>query len=266
MSVLNNPLTDAAPAEVLLPKAPLVRVIAQVRFPPILSIEKRDFVAPFQEAIRDKYPVLRAEQTQGMVIGPDGTSPMPPQVIWRFGDVEAKWRVSLAPDFLAIETIAYESRKDFFERFEGIMHALAEHLSPRVIDRIGVRYIDQVKGDAFKEIRRLVRPEILGVVATSAVDQAQHSINESLFTVPISKAQLFARWGLLPVGGTVDPAAIEPLNEQSWILDVDMFRAEPKEFDPANVIADAKSFAERIYTFFRWAVTEDFLRLYGGEP
>lgn len=265
MRTSHDPLTSAAPLEVPLPDAPLVRVIAQVRFPQVLSIEKRDFVAPFQEAIRAQYPVLRAEQTQGLLLGLQGASPMPPQVIWRFADVEGNWRVSLALDFVAIETTAYESRKNFFERLEAIVQALAEHVSPRVVDRIGVRYIDRVTGAAVKDISKLVRPEILGIVATAAAQHARQTLSESVFTVPEPAAQLLARWGLLPKGGTVDPSAIEPIAEPSWILDLDMFRPEPRAFNPSEVVADARSYAERIYTFFRWAVTDDFLQLYGGK-
>lgn len=265
MRTPHDPLTSTVPVEVPLPDAPLVRVIAQVRFPQVLSIEKRDFVAPFQEAIRAQYPVLRAEQTQGLLVSPQGASSMPPQVIWRFADIEGNWRVSLAPDFVAIETTAYESRKDFFERFEAIVQALAEQVSPRIVDRIGVRYIDRITGDALKDISSLVRQEVLGIVATAVAEHVRHTLNESLFTVPEPAAQLLTRWGLLPKDGTVDPAAIEPLSEPSWILDLDMFRPEPRAFDPAEVVADARSYAERIYTFFRWAVTDDFLRLYGGK-
>ncbi len=46
VNTLLNPLTSALPTEVSLPSAPLVRVVAQVRFPQMLSIEKKDFVAP----------------------------------------------------------------------------------------------------------------------------------------------------------------------------------------------------------------------------
>ena len=265
MKTSQNPLTSATPAEVPLPNAPLVRVIAQVRFPQVLSIEKRDFVAPFQEAIRDRYPVLRAEQTQGMLFGPQVAAPTPPQVIWRFADIENNWRVSLAPDFVVLETTAYESRKNFFERFGVIVEALAEHVNPRVVDRIGVRYIDRVTDDAVKDIAKLVRPEILGIVATVAGPHARHALSETVFTVPAPPAQLLARWGLLPASGTVDPAAIEPSPKPSWILDLDMFRSEPRAFDSATVTNEARSYAERIYTFFRWAVTDDFLRLYGGD-
>jgi uncharacterized protein (TIGR04255 family) len=190
---------------------------------------------------------------------------MPPQIVWRFNEEGGHWRVSLAPDFVAIETTKYQSRDDFFARFGTIVSALTEHFGPRIVDRIGVRYIDRITGQAIQEIKDLVRPEVLGVIGTAAGESARHSVCESLFTIPESPAQLLARWGLLPVGGTVDPAAIEPLQEESWILDLDMFRAEARSFDPNEVLVEARSFAERIYTVFRWAVTDKFLRLYGGE-
>ena len=254
-----------SPLEVPLPNAPLVRVIAQVRFPQVLSIEKRDFVAPFQEAIRAQYPVLRAEQTQGLMLSPQGALPTPPVIIWRFEDGQQKWRASLAPDFVAIETTDYESRNDFFDRLETIIVALTEHVGPKTLDRVGVRYIDRVTGDAINDIGKLVRREVLGIVATPAAEHTRHTITESMFMVPGSGAQLLARWGLLAKDTTVDPAAIEPLAEPSWILDLDMFRAEARSFDPTAVVSDARSYAERIYAFFRWAVTDDFLRLYGGK-
>ena len=50
MDSTENPLTGSPPPEVPLANAPLIRVIAQVRFPLIASVENRSFVAPFQEA------------------------------------------------------------------------------------------------------------------------------------------------------------------------------------------------------------------------
>jgi uncharacterized protein (TIGR04255 family) len=64
----------------------------------------------------------------------------------------------------------------------------------------------------------------------------------------------------------VDPAAIEPAKEKSWILDLDMFSAAPMPFDVERVVEEAQRYAERIYTVFRWAVTDDFLVRYGGKP
>ena len=69
MIINSNPLVASPPSEIPLRNAPLVRVIAQVRFPLIASIDKRGFIAAFQEGLRDTYPVLRQETIQGLVVG-----------------------------------------------------------------------------------------------------------------------------------------------------------------------------------------------------
>lgn len=245
-------------------RAPLVRVIAQVRFPLVAAVEQRDFVAPFQEAIRPKYAVLRQEQTRGVAVSPAGVAPVQAQTVWRFSDVEGHWRVSLAPDFLALETTAYTSRSDYLLRFQDVVVALDEHVEPKLVDRLGIRYIDRIVGQAVNDIAKLVRPEVRGITGTSAAGRALHALSESMFAV--NGARLLARWGRLPAGATVDPSAIEPINELSWILDIDMFSSQAVPFAVDHIVNDARRFAERIYTFFRWAVTEDFLRLYGGKP
>jgi uncharacterized protein (TIGR04255 family) len=264
MSAILDPLVAPPPAEVPLKDAPLVRVIAQVRFPEILAVEQRDFVAPFQEALRATYPVLRQEQTQGLLLSPAGIAPTKPQLAWRFGDIDGHWRVSLTPEFLALETTKYTSRSDFCARLRAVVEALDEHVEPKLIDRLGVRYIDRITGAAVDEIASLVRPEVRGITGTDAATHVAHALSESMFELP--DARVLARWGRLPAGTTVDPAAIEPAQEKSWILDLDMFSAAPMPFAVDRVVAEAQRFAERIYTIFRWAVTDDFLRRYAGTP
>ncbi|MFO5473256.1 MAG: TIGR04255 family protein, partial [Dolichospermum sp.] len=92
------------------------------------------------------------------------------------------------------------------------------------------------------------------------------SINESLFSLPGGEDQIIARWGLIPPNGTFDPDAIEPVDEPSWILDLDMSLSKQRDFDVEELLNEAQRFAERIYTFFRWAVTDEFLQHFGGEP
>jgi uncharacterized protein (TIGR04255 family) len=264
MSAIADPLVDPPPAEVPLSDAPLVRVIAQVRFPEILAVEQRDFVAPLQEALRPTYPVLRQEQIQGFLLSPSGMATAKPQIAWRFGDVDGHWRVSLTSEFLALETTRYSSRSDFFGRLRAVVDALDEHMGPKLIDRLGVRYIDRITGAAVDDIARLVRAEVRGIAGTAAAAHAEHAISESLFELPDTR--VLARWGRLPAGVTLDPAAIEPVPEKSWILDLDMFSVRPMPFAVERIVADAQRFAERVYTIFRWAVTDDFLRRYGGTP
>lgn len=263
--VNTNPLIAQPPQEVPLENAPLIRAIAQVRFPPILSIEKKDFVGSFQEAIREKYPLLQPEQTQGLVFGTQGVVQTESQVTWRFVDTTASWRVSLAPNFVALETTAYSSRSDFLERLQSILVALNENFNPKIIERFGLRYIDRVVIQETKDLSALVRPEIAGIAATELGKYARQTLNESLFIIPDGEEQIVARWGLLPASATFDPDAIEPIAEPSWILDLDMSLSKNREFSVEALMSEAKRFAERIYTFFRWAVTDDFLRHFGGE-
>ena len=262
---IQNPISDPCPKEVPLPEAPLVRVIAQVRFPLIASIDQRDFIASFQEAIRTDYPVLQQEMTQSIKLSSRGIEPNQTLTAWRFSDIDSKWRVSLTPEFIALETTNYTSRNDFFSRFKLVLVALDEQIKPRVMQRLGLRYVDRITGKAFDKIDTLVRQEVLGIAATADSLNAKHSLSESLFEVPDSKERILARWGLVPPNGSVDPNAIESIDEASWILDIDMFSAEQKTFVPDTVVSDVRRFSERLYTLFRWAVTDEFLRIYGGK-
>lgn len=260
-----DPLVSQIPAEIPLPNAPLVRVIAQVRFPLVIAIQQREFVAPFQEAIRKRYPVLREEQVQGLVLAPAGVQIQvaAPSPVWRFSDTTGHWRVSLAPEFLAIETTKYASRDDFISRFRDVAGALAEHVEPQVVDRLGVRYIDRIIVSSPQDISGLVRPEVLGFIASKAATHLQHSLSESGFAV--EQNRLVARWGMLPANMTYDAAALESVSERSWVLDLDVYRDTAQPFVVEELVQEARGFAERIYAVFRWAVTTEFLRRHGGQ-
>lgn len=266
MNTPQTPLSGPPPAEVPLATPPLVRVIAQVRFPVIASVEKREFIAPFQEAIRSDYPVLRPEQSRSVVLGPDGVRDARATTAWRFHDVGSAIRVTLAPDFLALETGRYTSRDDFLARFRSVLRALEEHVDPKVIDRLGVRYIDRVIGTNLADLPALVRPEVSGVLSTPLAELVRHALSEHVFVLPEGAGLVTARWGLVPGLSTVDPAALEPIEEPSWLLDVDVFQGETRALDVDATVTQARSFAERIYSIFRWAVTDEFLRRYGGQP
>lgn len=263
--VNTNPLIAKPPDEVPLRPAPLVRVIAQVRFPPILSIGDRSFVGHFQEAIREKYPILQSEQTHGLILGSQGLTPIEPQVIWRFTDASGNWRVSLTSDFLSLETIAYSSRTDFLARLESVLLALDIHIKPLIVERFGLRYIDRIISQEMKDIPKLVRPEIAGILATEVGGNVRQTINESLFDIPEGQEQMIARWGLLPADATIDPTALEPIAEPSWVLDLDMSLSTQREFSVQRLVSEAQQFAERIYTVFRWMVNDDFLQRFGGK-
>lgn len=265
MSQILDPLADLAPDEVPLPHAPLVRVIAQVRFPPIMSIERPEFVGPFQEAIRSSYPVLRPERQVGAVVGVQGVSEMQSGSIWRFHDSPGIWRASLSTNFLALETIRYTSRDDFLARLVALLQAFDAHIGWGLVDRLGVRYIDRILWEGPAAARSMVRAEIMGVLAAPFADASVQAATETVFRLGQTDSRLRARWGTIPAHHTIDPATLEPIDEPTWVLDLDAFTTEARPMDVDFIAAQVRHFAERIYAFFRWSVTDEFLRRYGGE-
>ena len=269
MNAADTPLAGPPPPEVPLTDPPLVRVIAQVRFPLIASLEKREFMASFQEAIREFYPVLRPEEGRSVVLGSQGVVDTRSNTLWRFHEARGAWRVTLAPDFLALETTKYTSREDFMERLRLVLEALKEHLDPQVLDRLGVRYIDRVSGENLSALPQLVRPEVAGILGSPLAARAHRAVSENVFILPGNAGQITARWGLLAPQSTIDPGALDPIDEASWILDADAFQSfqtGSRRLDVDSAVEQARGFAERIYSIFRWAVTNEFLRRYGGDP
>jgi uncharacterized protein (TIGR04255 family) len=261
-TTLPTPLGGPPPNEVPLPRAPLVRVIAQIRFPTQLAVTDPATVARFQDTLRSTYPILEEEQVHHLVIPPGGTPDVKGDRIWRFSDSPRDWRVSLSTGFIALETRAYDSRQDFLDRLRAVVTGVESIFEPPEAQRIGLRYIDRMTAPAVQRITELIRPEILGVFRSGIGPMAKHLLTDSVW--PTEEGTIRARWGSLPARGTIDADALEPIDEASWILDLDVWRADPQPFQADDLTQLTKTFAQRVYSVFRWIVTDDFLRFYGG--
>ena len=262
-SDVRTPFGPTVPS-VPLPKSPLSFVVAQVRFPMVASISKEDFIGPFQERIRSTYSDLRREKEMKVLVGSAGVQFEQSGEVWRFADDKGGWEVALAPEFLALATNNYTSRADFTGRLGVLLEALGTWLNPQKVRRLGVRYIDRIGEEHLGDIRRLVRTEVLGPVALDTEAPAVnlvHSLAEYQYLFP-DDSHLRARWGLLPAGATFDPA-VDPVDTPSWVLDLDASHGE-RVFEPTAIQEQVQLFTDRIYRYFRWAITEDFLKTFGA--
>ena len=263
-----NPLFDSPPSEVPLRNAPLARAICQIRFPPIMSVGKDEYVAEFQESLRREYPLITPQMAQRMQFilpGADGPISMaPPTRSYRFSSVDGHWHLTLSQDFLAIETTGYTNREEFLARITRACQALEKHIHPTHVSRLGIRYIDRLRDEALNQIHELFRPEFLGPMLDADFRAgAMQVLTESQFRT--KEGSLIAKWGLLPENTTIDPTAIPPEPNPSWILDLDAYSEVLVPFDSTTLVAEARKLVERIYTVFRWSVTDSFDRYYGRE-
>lgn len=264
------PLRGDSPADIPqipLNRAPLVRVIAQVSFAPLLSIEtdptKR---SAFQERVRKLFPFLKEENLENLEVNLSSAGPSVNRVnqfLWRFYDhpnENAEWRVTLSKQFVSVETWSYQSREDMLTRIEHVNNALKEVFDPGPIVRVGIRYVDRIF-DNHEPIHSLVCEDLMGFF--SANDDLLQAISEATFSV--SEGRLRLRWGRIPSNVGVDPDILPPHDQASWALDLDAFSHEEVPFDEKAIRRKMNTLAARCYAVFRWAVTDAFLKKYGAD-
>jgi uncharacterized protein (TIGR04255 family) len=260
---LTTPFDHQTLTEVHLPSNPLVKVLVQMRFPIDTRISTNEGVAPFQSALRSRYPVMRKADQLAFVVGPTPAANV--TSVWRLSDVDDSWSVVLGVDFIALETGQYESRDDFVSRWQEALGALeAADLAPAKWDRLGVRYIDQVQRDEFfADMGRYTNRELLGVSGFEFPNGVKIHSTISQAHFQLDEYQLRAAWGIIPPDASLLPG-IDPVTQRSWLLDIDVFVETGSVYDAREAVERTRSFAEQVYAYFRWMVKDEFLQLYGG--
>lgn len=257
--------------EVPLPRAPLAQTLAQIRFPrqSALALGGEDVARGLARQLRETYPVFNVETQFGVVITPEGgTTPTQEGAkIWRLSSSDESWQLSFTANFLTLSTSHYTSREDFCSRLGDAWNLFFDVVGRPVVQRVGFRYINRVDEREFLDrLETMVRPEVLGAtfaggpVAPIALSLTEnHHVREGI-------DHLLARWGLLPPGQTFDPFTLPPHPKTSWVLDLDSFREFGSPLASASDIPEVvRGLSHAAYRYFRWAVTPEFLRFFGGD-
>ncbi len=161
---------------------PLIEVVCQLRFPPILKID-HELPALFQEAIRSNYPNFVevsgiSTQTEPMV-NPGNPNDIFEQLTkqnfisfkeYRFSSSDEIWKVTLSRTFIALSTSKYERWEEFRSKLEFLFNKFIEIYNPSYFSRIGLRYIDLVDREKLniKEVswNDLLQDYVLGLIST----------------------------------------------------------------------------------------------------
>lgn len=233
-------------------KDTLVEVIAQLRFPQILTIGTKP-PDEFQERLRNQYPLYRKEsplvppaELRGMV--PQLPIEPPAETITHWFESEDRSRaISLATTFVAVTARRYPGWDGFFEEIERAKSALEEVYSPGYYDRIGLRYRDVINRDK------------LGV--------GDHPWSDLLADGMISL--LGADLGIEPGKDLITTEALLRLDEpegaqvklqhgvmdsSSYLIDADLFLEDRKDGDAALELLKQLNRQERY--LFRWAISD----------
>ena len=261
---METPFTQELVHEVPLVGAPLVRVIGQVRFPKAFDFDQPETLKLLRVGLTDAYPVANVGKSAQITIGPEGVAQGQPQAVLRCQSADGSWQVSVTESFVSLDTGSYASRADFAQRFKSILQVVFAAISPPIIERIGVRYINRICAlDLRAQLDRWVEPELhSGVSIPLGEATLVHSFSESLFEW--NESRLLARWGWLPSGAVPD-ASVQPVETVSWQLDLDAFVEGRFPPDADTIGAKVVSLAESGHRFFRRATTQQLLVDLGGQ-
>lgn len=277
-----NPFLDPSPSEVPLPRPPLVGVLAQVAFPTQLQLIERDTVSRLQQQLSGLLPVLSESNSEVLLFNLqlDGQSgnlfpAKSREIQWHFDHQQGPetYRLAVGTDSITLHTMRYTSRSDFFKMFEACLQAVHTVLPISLMLRLGVRYIDRLPVNQIN-LSSMVKEELRGISALGEFANNSLSLHHFQCPAPNEDALMVGRVGILAPGATTDPRVITPQAEATWILDLDMIRqklqmgmppqAVPVPYDIQATVQDAIAFSRRIYTVFRWILTDEFLRSRGG--
>ena len=265
----DDPLFGEVPASMPLASAPLVRVLAQVRYSKISKISDESYIADFQEELRSRYPHVQADKVQAVelrVSGDEIEHQATETTVWRFFDPERVIRISLATDFITLETAKYISRQDFLERMHIILSALTKSISPPLVERVGFRYVDRLVGQGFlSELSNFIRSDLLNVMQPNLAKHIEVSMSEVVGNT--AEGKLIARYGLAPKGFSHDADIAPPVDEASWVLDIDSLSTNcaSTQLEPDFLCSELDKVAARAYAFFRWSVTDEFMNRFKGK-
>lgn len=266
---MSGPFDDPEPGNVPLPDAPLVRVLAQVRFPQFSQfLSAQDQIAlKFAALVADKYPLFEEGVETVFMLTPTGVSPQQGgSKLWRLRAVDASWQVSFAQNFVALETSSYIRRGDFADRFQEVWEAFLAVARPPFIERAGIRYTNRIeRPEVLDQLGDYLRPEVSGVIGVLMTEgRLERTVSESLYRFD-DGSEFQARSARLPAGVSLDPS-IPPAIGPSWVLDLDSFQEwSPGGHTGDDIREELLTLGLRCYQFFRWATKPAFLTEFGGE-
>jgi len=258
------PLPDTG--RVIFKRNPLIEVVCQLRFPPILRIEA-EVPADFQECIRKEFP----NYSKSPSIKVEGPSNLPEDVpsdlirqfdaiklsaqssAYRnheFSSEDGSWKLTLARTFIALTTTKYERWERFSEKLERPLEALLKIYEPAYFTRVGLRYIDiicrselNLKDVAWSE---LLRPFILGLISTTELGDSIRDYQGS-YEINLDDQESVVRL----VTKLVNKA---DNGEECFVIDSDLFVM--KKIELRDAVERLRFFNIRASRLIQWCMTE----------
>ncbi len=257
-----------------LARSPLVVVLGQVRFSPILLMDR--FIPDIQDELRrNGFPGYRQGKVEEVTwnFGSDA-EPTSQKVVrsrWEFFNVEASWRIVLTEDTLTLATSAYVRYEEPFERFlRNAIATLHARAQLQVVTRLGLRYVDVIEPAENESFDDYLHPRLGGIPAQEV------GLREALPYIQIrglsDAGQMVIRCVYTRGGLPVPPDLVDldlrisrPTAKRDFaILDFDHFTPAQTPFEIDDTLERLARLHDTLDIAFRHAVTPAALKRWGA--
>lgn len=251
---------------VIYKRNPLVEVVCQLRFPPILKISHQEPVE-FQDAIRSKYPLFETTRVQlpseiSQVVQQLGL-PLQSDVAYSFKSEDQRWSISITKDFIALTTSSYERYEQFKQRLEEALEIFENIYKPSFYTRVGLRYQDLIirskLGIEDRNWSELIARHIASELYEPNFSSSIQTIVKSL-VLRTETGQINLNHGLVNVK---EPQCGS--EEIAYLFDADFYTEKKIEGnrDVWNVLNQFNQSAGRL---FRWGITDTLYNAMQPQP
>jgi len=135
------------PNREVFPYAPLALVAAEIRFTDAARLRQQETRDKIAIAVEERFPIAEAlhQANFNLAVGGGG----PPQLQERFGVVlkspDSTESMTIMPESLTYETTAYHTFEELLRAVTVACEALVEAKVQPALQRVGLRYIDEVR-------------------------------------------------------------------------------------------------------------------------
>jgi uncharacterized protein (TIGR04255 family) len=242
---------------------PLIRVICQYRFTPILKIDS-EIPADFQDSIRGDFPLYFERAINKQEIVPDSNSEISPDFInlmskssslknHEFVSIDGSIKVNLSRTFIALSTTNYTRWESFISSFLGVMMEFMRIYNPPFFTRIGLRYTDVFNrtnlGISDVTWDRLINPMFLGILSSSISKEIENF--ESVYEIRLAD-------GLSKVRIANSFLIHKPSLEKCFMVDSDFYASKRQSYIDAN--QKLEFLHQRATRLIRWIITDELHR------
>jgi uncharacterized protein (TIGR04255 family) len=231
---------------------PLVEVVCQLRFPPILKISHQEPVE-FQDKVRHQYPLFETSQLQ---ITPEllkqfGLT-LQHEIAYNFKSEDKRWNLSITKDFIALTTSSYERFEQFKRRLREAVEIFASIYYPSFYTRVGLRYQDLIirsrlnlEDQSWSNlISKKFSPELHDEDLAPSIETLMKNIS-----FKDKDGNITLNHGLVSINDQINN-----INEIAYLFDADFYTEQKTELNGVwNVLNKFNKSAGKL---FRWSITD----------